>query len=166
MLCCSCNGRNAVCKWCTCQEAMYLLPSMNANRCVNTLPLRVDSVTESSTCSNAFPVPGNGSSVDHVSGGSTEDHMSFPAGSRYDFRVKSGSCANDDVLFLNPSDRQGLCSTGQELSCSSLDKLMNMVVNYYILALVIPCGVNAVQSSFSIWVSITHCVVVPLVKSI
>ena len=52
--------------------------------------------------------------------------MSLPARPRYHFHVKSGSCASDDVLCFDPSDRQGLSGTGQELSCSSLDKLMNI----------------------------------------
>ena len=151
MPCCTCNGRNAVCKRCVCARAKKpcstCLP-LKDNRCVNTLPLRVNSVIDSSrNC--VLPIAGdglvkqtkNGLTNAHVNlaaevtdrqslsavasdelvntSGSTGDHVSFPE-PRYDFRRNSSSCINESAV----GNGEGLSTVDLQDSRSLLDELM------------------------------------------
>ena len=79
MPCCSCNGRNAVCKRYVCARAKKpcstCLP-LKDNKCVNTLPLRVNSVIDSSR--NCSSHRGRGL-VKQTKNGLTNAHMNLAA---------------------------------------------------------------------------------------
>ena len=118
------------------------------NKCINTLPLRVNSVIDSSrNC--VLPIAGdglvkqtkNGSTNAHVNlaaevtnrqglsavvsdelmntSRSTGDHVSLPE-PRYDFRRNSSSCINKSAI----GNSEGLSTVDLQDSRSSLDKLM------------------------------------------
>ena len=121
---------------------------MKDNECVNTLPLRVNSVTDSSrNC--VIPIAGDGlvkqvknnvtnahvnltAEITNRQGLSavasdklmntsrlTRDHMSLP-GPRYDFRRNSSSCIIESAI----GNGEGLFTVDLQDSCSSLDELM------------------------------------------
>ena len=153
MPCCSCNGRNAVCKRFTCartkKPCSTCLPMKdNNNKCVNILPLRVNSVTDSSrNC--VLPITGdglvkqakNGLTNAHVNlaaevtncqglsvvasdelmntSRSTGDHVSLPE-PRYDFHRNSSSCINETTI----GNGEVLSTVHLQDSRSSLDELM------------------------------------------
>ena len=151
MPCCSCNGRNAVCKRCVCTRAKKpcstCLP-LKDNKCVNTLPLRVNSVIDSSHYC-VLPIAGdglvkqtkNGLANAHVNlaaeatnrqglsavasdelmnaSRSNGDHVSLPD-PRYDFRCNSSSCINESTI----GNGEGLSTVHLQDLRSSLDELM------------------------------------------
>ena len=149
MPCCTCNGRNAVCKRCVCSRAKKpcstCLP-LKDNRCVNTLPLRVNSVIDSSG-SCVLPIVGdglvkqtkNGLTNAHVNNRqglsavvsddlvntsrSTGDHVSLSE-PRYDFRHNSSSCINESAVGNGEALSRGLSTVDLQDSRSSLDELM------------------------------------------
>ena len=121
---------------------------MKDNKCANTLPLRVHSVTDSSrNC--VLPIAGdglvkqakNGLNNAHVNladeetnrqglsavasdelmntSRSTGDHVSLPE-SRYDFRRNTSSCINESAI----GNGEGLSTVDLQDARSSLDELM------------------------------------------
>jgi len=95
---------------------------MKEGKYVNTLPLCVDLMIDSSCCNAVLSVTSAGSTTDHVRGGSMDYHMSLAVEQRYDFHVNSSSYINDSAF----SNSQGLSTLGPEISCSSLDKMMTV----------------------------------------
>ena len=96
MPCCSCNRRNAVCKRCVCARAKRpcstCLPTKE-KKCSNTLPLRVDSVLDSSGRDGGVSYEkSDGLMKDDAKSGSPDDHVSLTAEARYDFYVNASSC--------------------------------------------------------------------------
>ena len=91
--------------------------------------------------------------------------MSLTAEARYDFCVNASSCINGAS-----SNSQGSLSLDLKALCSTLGDTMNAAYGdnccILMVALMIHHGSNTGLSSFNIWISTTHCLVVPLVKSV
>ena len=63
---------------------------MKEKKCSNTLPLRVDSVLDSSGRDGGIlHAKSDGFMKDHAKSGSLDDHVSLPAEARYDFCVNA-----------------------------------------------------------------------------
>ena len=156
MPCCSYNGRKAVCKRCLCartkKPCSTYLP-MKDNKCVNTLPLCVNSVIDSS-CNCVLPIVGDGLvkqaknslTIAHVNLAAevtnrqglsaivsddlmntnrlTGDHLSLP-GLRYDFPHNSSESAIGNGEGLSTVDLQDSRSSLAELMITAYgDKLL------------------------------------------
>jgi len=115
MLCCICNGRNAVCKRCTCARAKKPCSSclpMKMKKCANTLPSCVDSVIESSRNNDGVRVLSDGLTTDHLSNVLAMDHVSCAAEPRYDLHANTSARVNHDVLYTD--DSQDVPVVGEE----------------------------------------------------
>jgi len=114
---CTCNRRNAVCKWCTCAHAKKPCSScllIKMKKCVNTLSSHVDSVNESSRNNNGVHVSSDGLTIDHAGDVSAMDHMSCAAELRYNLHANTSACINHDVLCAD--DSQDVPVVGEEPS--------------------------------------------------
>ena len=93
---------------------------MKEKKCSNTLPLRVDSVLDSSGCDGGvLHENSDGLMKDHAKSGSLDDHVSSPAEARYDFCVNASSCIDGAS-----SNSQGSLPVDHRASRSSLDDMM------------------------------------------
>lgn len=79
MQCCSCNGCNAVCKQCVCSHAKkpFFTYLPKNNKCANTLPLCVNSLTDLS-CHCVLSIVSNGL-VNQTRYGLTDNYVSLAA---------------------------------------------------------------------------------------
>ena len=94
---------------------------MKEKKCLNTLPLRVDSVLDSSGRDGGIShAKSDGLMKDHAKGGSLDDHVSLTGEARYDFCVNASSCIDGAS-----SNSQGSLPVDHRASCSLLDDMMN-----------------------------------------
>ena len=95
---------------------------MKEKKCLNTLPLRVDSVLDSSGCDGGIShAKSDGLMKDDAKRGSLDDHMSLTAEARYDSCINASSCIDGAS-----SNSQGSLPLDHRASHSSLDDKMNI----------------------------------------
>ena len=105
----------------TCQKPCSTCLPVKEKKSLNTLPLRIDSVLESSgRDGGVLHAKSYGLMKDHAKSSSLDDHMSLTAEARYDFCVNASSCIDGAS-----SNSQGSLPVDHRASCSSLDDMMN-----------------------------------------
>ena len=82
---------------------------MKAKKCMNTLPSRVELVTESSMNNDGIHDSSDGLTMDHASDVSAVDHVSCSAEPRYDLRANTSARVNRCMY----DDSQGVPTEGK-----------------------------------------------------